>query len=108
MPKTVPYKNVKASIRSAPARLADGKKPSGESSTPKSKPPTNGATAPAAGVAVNGNSPTNDLILSPASRGAPRASAPAPVDGDPSEQLELEMRQAQGGSSRDEDVHMTG
>ncbi|KAL2671203.1 hypothetical protein Neosp_013780 [[Neocosmospora] mangrovei] len=79
VPKTVTYKNIKAASKATQARLR------GENAA--QAPIANGASKPL----VNGT-------------GRPRADS---KQGDPNEQLELEMRQA-AGANRDGDVTMSG
>ncbi|RMJ07462.1 hypothetical protein CDV36_012944 [Fusarium kuroshium] len=80
VPKTVTYKNIKAASKATQARLR------GENAAAQA-PIANGAGKPL----VNGT-------------GRPRADS---KQGDPNEQLELEMRQA-AGANRDGDVTMSG
>lgn len=112
VPKTVPYKNVKASSLATQARLRGDIKTGDESvgaaaaNRPRSTSQlaTNGTSITDDGNAtlVNG-----DSSLLHASTEAPVISTHAAGE-DPSEQLEMEMRQAQGAVNRDGDVHMTG
>ncbi|KAK7432630.1 hypothetical protein QQZ08_000838 [Neonectria magnoliae] len=91
VPKTVPYKKIKAAASATQARLRGEKSADDRPSTAKA-PTTNGSGK----SIVNGNA------------GPFGASARAEErQDDPSMQLELEMRQA-AGSNRDGDVAMTG
>ncbi|CAI6098388.1 unnamed protein product [Clonostachys chloroleuca] len=92
VPKTVPYKAVKAAASETQARLR------GETKTDESQAAASNQS-PAA--TTNGNGP-NGKTGTPS---APKAGNNA--DGNPSDQLELEMRQAHG-SKHDADVQMTG
>lgn len=121
MPKTVPYKKIKAAAKTTQARLR------GENATEdaaiaaaaanagaSSRPLTANGTA----TIVNGEGPPTAFFTLPTSRvaqtnhgnhnatGTPSSASAAPEE-DPNQQLELEMRQAQGPDG-DADVHMTG
>jgi hypothetical protein len=92
VPKTVPYKAVKAAASETQARLR------GETKTDESQA---AASSQSPAATTNGNAP-NGKTGTPS---APKAGNNA--DGNPSDQLELEMRQAHG-SKHDADVQMTG
>ncbi|KAF4125236.1 DNA polymerase epsilon subunit 4, partial [Geosmithia morbida] len=115
VPKTVPYKQVKGGVPSGPQQPRTKSSGKGKGKTADGKhqttltPMTNGSAS-----AVNGNSSSHRLLLSPSlSRRAPPGpelagvGAVAASEEDPSSQLELEMRQAQRSSSHDRDVDMT-
>lgn len=100
VPKTVPYKAIKSASKNTNPRPANNSKAGDEAARPIT---ANGAANPNTSVhespsIVNGDSsfavrpPTRDRIA-------------VEEQQDPSEQLELEMRQARGG---DGDVQMTG
>ncbi|KAH7160266.1 histone-fold-containing protein [Dactylonectria estremocensis] len=93
VPKTVPYKKIKAAAGATQARLR------GENNA-NERPPT--AKTPVA----NG---TSKSIVNGNSNGSPFAVTPRTEErqDDPNAQLELEMRQA-AGQTRDGDVTMTG
>ncbi|CAH0059607.1 unnamed protein product [Clonostachys solani] len=91
VPKTVPYKAVKAAASETQARLR------GETKTDESQAASNQSPA----ATTNGNTPNGKTGTPSAHKAANKA------DGSPNDQLELEMRQAHG-SKHDADVQMTG
>jgi DNA polymerase epsilon subunit 4 len=118
VPKTVPYKKIKAAAGTTQARLR------GENATEDAAAATNAGasnrplTANGTATIVNGEGPPSAFFTLPTSRvaqtnhsnhnatGTPSSASAAPEE-DPNQQLELEMRQAQG-PDKDADVHMTG
>ncbi|KPM43592.1 hypothetical protein AK830_g2964 [Neonectria ditissima] len=92
VPKTVPYKKIKAVANATQARLR------GEKTADDRQPTAKAPTANGAGKSiVNGNASSPFGVSARAEE----------RQDDPSMQLELEMRQA-AGSNRDADVAMTG
>ncbi len=92
MPKTVPFKKVKASANATQARLRGEKVGSDEGvQAPPQQPTANGNT----NVVVNGDGATFSVPIRADER-----------QDDPNDQLEQEMRQA--GAPRDNDVSMSG
>lgn len=87
VPKTVPFKKVKASAGAIQARLRGDK-------AAEDRPPRT-STGQANGSAIAALATT------------PSRANTSGADDDPNEQLELEMRQA-AGSNRDADTQMTG
>lgn len=97
IPKTVPYKKIKATANATQARLRGENVAEDRPHTAQSQTNGSGATI------VNGERSVASTFSVPLAR----TSNSAATEEDPSEQLELEMRQAQG-SARDTDVQMTG
>ena len=118
VPKTVPYKKIRAAAGTTQARLR------GENATEDAAAAANASassrplTANGTAAIVNGEGPPTSFFTLPTSRvaqtnhsnhnatGTPSSTSAAPEE-DPNQQLELEMRQAQG-PDKDADVHMTG
>lgn len=97
VPKTVPLKKIKAAAAATQSRLRGETQTVDEAARPDT---AHSATGGNATLIVNGD------------KGGPTASGPrvigaAAAEEDPSQQLELEMRQAQD-VRRDADVSMTG
>lgn len=92
VPKTIPYKNVKASAQATQARLRGDNKIADDNNRP--------LTAQSQ-LATNGGGPS--LVNGDLTHGTPSRAA---AEEDPNSQLEMEMRQAQ--SHHDEDVQMIG
>ncbi|KAI9167181.1 DNA polymerase epsilon subunit C [Paramyrothecium foliicola] len=89
VPKTVPFKKIKATAGIPQATLRMDKL--SDSKRARKEAQANGSSAAATGDAATTPSRANN----------------SGIDDDPNEQLELEMRQA-AGSNRDADVQMTG
>ncbi|VUC19963.1 unnamed protein product [Clonostachys rosea] len=92
VPKTVPYKTVKAAASETQARLR------GETKTDENQ----AASIQSPAATTNGNAVPNGKTGTPSTKKTTNN-----ADGNPSDQLELEMRQAQG-PKHDADVQMTG
>jgi DNA polymerase epsilon subunit 4 len=110
VPKTTPFKKIKAAAAATQARLR-GDQPLDEAARP-STAKSNGGTVSAntsPKMIVNGGAPTGTFSVPPrVEPDATRVSLGAMMtEDDPSEQLAMEMRQA-AGSNRDGDVNMTG
>lgn len=97
MPKTVPFKKVKATATATLARLHADK------AVEDNRPPT-AQSANGSKPHVNGDAAA--FGMHPRLSAAPPPATVASNEDDPNEQLELEMRQAEG--ARAEDVDMTG
>ena len=121
VPKTVPFKSIKHSLKNTQSRPRgetatgdDSAGAPGSANRPRAAPTatTNGDGSGANASIVNGDIPSGAagaFVARPSSRAGP--SSVTLMDEDPNDQLETEMRQAAQGSSgenRDGDVQMTG
>jgi len=110
VPKTIPYRNIKAHSAETQSRLKTVNTAGGGDEVVMGRPrtATNGSTTTSI---VNGDS-TFGMLTSPRALNStpthPASVAALVSEEDPSQQLELEMRQANGQRGHDGDVHMSG